>query len=32
MSFIEHEWALAQRKADKRIFIEILELGLKTVR
>ena len=32
MKFIEHEWEIAQTKSDKRIFIEILGLGLKTVR
>ena len=32
MAFIEHEWKLAQAKSDRRIFIEILGLGLKTVR
>src|SRR4029078_7358571 len=32
ISFIEHEWALAQRRPDKRIFIEVLGLGLKTIR
>jgi hypothetical protein len=32
MSFIQHEWDLAQQRSDKRIFIEILGLGLKTIR
>ena len=32
MDLIEHEWALAQQRPDKRIFIEILGLGIKTVR
>jgi predicted nuclease of predicted toxin-antitoxin system len=32
MSLIQHEWDLAQTKSDKRIFIEVLGLGLKTVR
>jgi predicted nuclease of predicted toxin-antitoxin system len=32
MSFIEHEWQVAQSKPDKRIFIEILGLGMKTIR
>jgi predicted nuclease of predicted toxin-antitoxin system len=32
MSLIEHEWELAQERSDKRIFIEVLGLGIKTVR
>jgi predicted nuclease of predicted toxin-antitoxin system len=32
MRFIEHEWDIAQKKSDKRIFIEILGLGIKTIR
>lgn len=32
MTFIQHEWDLSQKKSDKRIFIEILGLGLKTLR
>ena len=32
MSLIEHEWDLAQRTPDKRVFIEVLGLGIKTVR
>jgi predicted nuclease of predicted toxin-antitoxin system len=32
MKFIEHEWELAQSFNDKRIFIEILGFGFKTVR
>ncbi len=32
MSFIQHEWEIAQQKSDKRVFIEILGLGMKTVR
>jgi predicted nuclease of predicted toxin-antitoxin system len=32
LSLIEHEWALAQSKSDKRVFIEVLDLGIKTVR
>jgi len=32
LSFIEHEWELAQKKSDKRVFIEVLGLGMKTIR
>lgn len=32
LSLIQHEWDVAQSKSDKRIFIEILDLGIKTVR
>lgn len=32
LSLIQHEWDVAQSKSDKRIFIEVLDLGIKTVR
>jgi predicted nuclease of predicted toxin-antitoxin system len=32
MSLIQHEWDFAQKRVDQRIFIEVLGLGIKTVR
>jgi predicted nuclease of predicted toxin-antitoxin system len=32
LSFIEHEWELAQSSTDKRIFLEIQGNGFKTIR
>lgn len=32
LSFIQHEWDLAQQSTDPRMFVEILGYGLKTLR
>lgn len=32
LSLIQHEWDLAQAQSDKRIFVEILDLGIKSIR
>jgi predicted nuclease of predicted toxin-antitoxin system len=32
LSFIEAEWLLAQKSADKRLFVEVLGYGFKTLR
>ncbi len=32
LSLIQHEWDYAQSRSDKRIFVEVLDLGIKTVR
>lgn len=32
LSLIQHEWDYAQSRSDKRIFVEVLDLGIKSVR
>ena len=32
LSFIQHEWDIAQKSSDPRMFVEILGFGLKTLR